>query len=111
MKTTAWYWARFWSVNSALSSVVSTAKLFSSPSFCTAAMPSGIESCRKPVVFEKTSTLNAGSAAVAASALTGAARRVTKGATRAKAIVVTVRRLGRRPRAGRTALSSLAHVR
>ena len=113
MKITAWYCARFASVNWALSSVVSTAKLFSWPSFCTAAMPSGIESCRKPVVFEKTRTLKSGAAAavVAAWALTGAEKSVMTGATRAKAIVAAVRRFVRRPFSGRAALCGLAHVR
>lgn len=115
MKTTAWYCARFSSVNLVLSSVVSTAKLFCWPSCCTAAMPSGIESCRKPVVLEKTSTLKSGAAAaavvVAASALTGAEKRVMTGATRAMAIVAAVRRLMRRPFSGTAVLNGLAHVR
>lgn len=105
MKTTAWYCARLASVNVALSSVVSTAKLFSRPSFWTAAIPSGIASCRKPVVLEKTSTLKAGSAAAFAddvrtlevesvAALAGDARKVRgiRGATRARATVAAVRR-------------------
>ncbi|GAA0411636.1 hypothetical protein GCM10009530_75190 [Microbispora corallina] len=53
----------------------------------------------------------AGSAAVGAWALTGVAESVMKGAMRAKAIVVAVRRLGRRPFSGRAVSSSLAHVR
>ena len=43
-----------------------TSKLCSCPSFWIAAMPSGMESWRKPVVLEKTRALNDGSAAAAA---------------------------------------------
>jgi hypothetical protein len=43
-------------VKAPASSVASTAKTPVAPSSLTAAIPSGIESCRKPAVFEKTST-------------------------------------------------------
>jgi hypothetical protein len=60
------YLARLASVNAPESSVASTVKLCSWPSFWIAAMPSGMESWRKPVVLEKTRALNDGSAAGAA---------------------------------------------
>ncbi|GAA3415769.1 hypothetical protein GCM10018952_41510 [Streptosporangium vulgare] len=118
MKMTAWYLARLASVNWALSSVVSTAKLFSWPSFWTAAIPSGIESCRKPLVLEKTRTLKAGSAAFAddawvVEAFAGDARSVKagiRGTTRARATVVAVRRRKRFSVFGRI-VENLAHVR
>ena len=58
---TASYWARFASLNCVLSSVASTAKPLAAPSSWIAVMPAGIESCRKPAVSEKTSTLSSGS--------------------------------------------------
>src|SRR5262245_27541385 len=51
--TTALYCARLESVKIEASSVASTSKPFCCPSCRMAAMPSGIESWRKPVVFEK----------------------------------------------------------
>jgi hypothetical protein len=56
-KITARYWARFDAVKAAASSVASTAKLFAVPSSRIAWMPLGMDECRKPAVFEKTSTL------------------------------------------------------
>ena len=112
---TAWYCARLASVNAALSSVVSTAKLFSRPSFWTAAIPSGIESCRKPLVLEKTRTLKAGSAALEAdpvAAFAGEVRSVKtgiRGTTMARAIIAAVRRRECFSDIGRI-LEILAHV-
>ncbi len=57
-KTTASYWARFALVNCVESSVASTLKSFWAPSCSMAAMPAGIESCRKPAVLEKTRTFS-----------------------------------------------------
>src|SRR3954463_15441659 len=56
MKTIARYRFRFASLNAAASSVASTAKCCCCPSRFTAAIPFGMELCRKPAVLEKTST-------------------------------------------------------
>lgn len=56
LKTIALKRARFSSVNAAASSVASTSKPFSLPSFLIASMPAGIESWAKFVTLEKTST-------------------------------------------------------
>ncbi len=52
------YWARLASVKTVLSSDASTAKPLAVPSAWIAAMPAGIESCRKAAVLEKTRTLS-----------------------------------------------------
>ena len=49
-------------VNAVESSVASTAKPLAAPICWIAAMPAGIESCRKPAVSENTSTLSSGAA-------------------------------------------------
>ncbi|MNY33317.1 hypothetical protein D3C86_1675910 [compost metagenome] len=53
---TVLYFCRFLLVKTAAFSVVSTAKPVSFPSFMMAVFPAGIEECRKPAVFENTST-------------------------------------------------------
>ena len=55
-KTTASYWARLAAVKAAASSVAVTVKPLAVPSCRMAAMPAGMESCRKPAVLENTST-------------------------------------------------------
>src|ERR1700704_619193 len=72
-KITVWYWARLVSVKRVSSSVASTVKLLAAPRVRMAWMPAGIESCRKPVVLEKTSTLNGAAAALPGAAWLGAA--------------------------------------
>ena len=49
-------------LNCVESSVASTSKSLAAPSAWIAAMPSSIESCRKPAVSENTSTFSSGSA-------------------------------------------------
>src|SRR5215208_3381182 len=53
---TARYRPRFFDVNAPASSVASTAKAFSCPSFRIAAIPTPMELWRYPAVLEKTST-------------------------------------------------------
>ncbi|MNW50057.1 hypothetical protein D3C74_274970 [compost metagenome] len=57
------YCARFSSLKAAASSVTSTVKPFSVPSFSIAAMPAGIASCRNPAVLEKISASKGAAAA------------------------------------------------
>jgi hypothetical protein len=64
LKTTTSYCARVASVKFAASSLATTSKLCSVASFCSAATPYGLDSWSKPLIFEKTSALNLGSAAV-----------------------------------------------
>jgi hypothetical protein len=54
--TTVSYRARLVVVNCAESSVVVTVKLLAAPSSRIICRPAGMESCRKPVVLENTST-------------------------------------------------------
>ena len=62
MKTTAWYWARLEVVNWAASSVEVTVKPLAEPSCWIAAMPLGMDECRKPAVLLNTRTLVRGAA-------------------------------------------------
>ena len=59
MNTTARYGLSPRSVNTLASSVASTAKPFSWPSFRTAAIPVSMDEWRNPAVLEKTSTRGA----------------------------------------------------
>jgi hypothetical protein len=65
-KTTTSYWARLASLNAVLSSVASTVKSLAVPRAWSAAIPCGIESCRKPAVSEKTRIFSSGSAGASA---------------------------------------------
>ena len=66
LKTTTSYSASAASVKFAsASSLATTSKLFSVASFCSAATPYGLASWSKPLILEKTSALNRGSAALA----------------------------------------------
>jgi hypothetical protein len=66
------------SVKRDASSVLSTAKPWSAPSALMAAIPCGIESWRKPVVFEKTRTANLGCVPSASATRLKSARRTLK---------------------------------
>ena len=89
------------------SSVASTVKSLAAPSCWIAAMPAGIESCRKPAVLEKTRARNGSAAAAAAPAARGAAARgaalaagtatlATTGSMAATSTVVSTRLIVRR---------------
>src|SRR5688500_19237357 len=69
-QTTAWYWARLDAVKAVASSVAVTENPLAAPSCWIAAMPFGMEECRKPAVLEKTSTRVSGAAAAAGDAAT-----------------------------------------
>jgi hypothetical protein len=85
---TALYFARLASLNAAPSSELSTVNPLATPSCWMAAMPVGMESCRKPAVLEKTRTEKGSAAAFGAFGttwLTGAAAFASRGGTWAAA--------------------------
>ncbi len=85
---TALYFARLASLNAAPSSEVSTVNPLAAPSCWMAAMPVGMESCRKPAVLEKTRTEKGSAAAFGAFGatwLTGAAAFASRAGTWAAA--------------------------
>ena len=88
-KTTAWYWARLAVVKVAASSVAVTVKPFAAPSCWMAAMPFGMEECRKPAVLEKTRTLPSGAASAGVEAtVTAPAARVSPVTTAAASVLM-----------------------